>query len=192
VSRISIIATLVVVGLSAERIGPIFAQSPTSDSTPSKTTSCVFDFQRGEIHDCIHENATGELFVAPRVTKELHFDSYGLAPVLSLKTGWMYVNRKGKVVVNGVPQMDNGPDSFHDGLVRIVKNEKYGFANRQGDIVVPAIYDGALNFENGTAKVCKGCRNKCADADCEHRFFSGGDWLVIDTKGLVVSRPRPE
>ena len=51
----------------------------------------------------------------------------------------MYVSRKGKVVIWGVPVMDNGADSFHDGLVRIVRNGKYGFANRGGEVVIPAI-----------------------------------------------------
>jgi hypothetical protein len=150
------------------------------------------DFERGEIPDCLRETAPGELVIAPRILKQLHFDAHGLAPVLSPKTGWMYVSRKGKVLVEGVPQVDNGPEAFHDGLVRIVSNEKYGFANRAGVVVIPATYDGALSFEKGRAKVCKRCQNRCADAGCEHRFFSGGEWLVIDTKGMVVSRTAPE
>src|SRR5947209_5385978 len=46
----------------------------------------------------------------------------------------MYVDGRGKVVIIGVPTFDNGPDEFQDGLVRFVKNHKYGFADRNGKI----------------------------------------------------------
>jgi hypothetical protein len=122
---------------------------------------------------------------------QLSFDSYGLAAVLSPKEGWMYVDRIGKVVISGVPVMDNGADVFHDGLVRIVKTGKYGFANRRGRAVIPPIYDGALNFEKGRATVCKGCKSKCAGAGCEYHSFAGGEWFQIDTKGTILSRLPP-
>jgi hypothetical protein len=142
----------------------------------SSGQTCIFDFERGETSNCIRQAITGELFIAPLVLRELDFDSYGLAPVLSQKDGWMYVSRSGIVVVQGVPTMDNGPDSFHDGLVRVIKDGKYGFANRAGQIVILPIYDGAGNFENGTAKVCKGCKSECVGA-CEYHFFAGGEWF---------------
>jgi len=45
---------------------------------------------------------------------------------------WTYLSREGKVIRRDVPVMDNTADSFQDGLVRIVKNGKYGIANRGG------------------------------------------------------------
>jgi len=152
----------------------------------TKTTPCLFDPERGEVPGCIREEATGELFVAPDHLKDLAFDSGGLAAVRSPEYGWTYVDRNGKVLVRGVAVMDNGPDSFHDGLVRIVKYRKYGFASRDGRIVVPAVYDGALNFEQGLAAVCQGCKTKCVDPDCEYHSFNGGDWFQINKKGDVV------
>jgi WG containing repeat len=152
------------------------------------TTSCLFDPERGEVPDCIREEAGGKLLVSQQVLKLLQFDSYGLAPVLSAKEGWMYVSRTGRVVVIGVPSMDNGADSFHDGLVRVIRNKKYGFANRKGQIVISAHYDGAMNFEKGIAKVCSHCESKCVDDECEVHVFAGGEWFQINTKGTVVSR----
>ena len=149
---------------------------------------CLFDFERGEVPNCVRESATGHLFIAPELLKDLEFDSHGLAAVLSPREGWMYVNRSGKVVIRGVPAMDNGADSFHDGLVRIVRNGKYGFANRGGQVVIPAIYDGAMNFENGRTAVCKGCETS---REGEHHFLSGGVWFRINTKGTVLARIRP-
>lgn len=152
---------------------------------------CLFDFERGEVPDCVREDATGKLFIAPQLLKELPFDSYGLAAVLSPKRGWMYVSRTGRVVISGVPWMDNGADSFHNGLVRTVKDEKYGFANRKGQLVIPAVYDGAETFQNGRAAVCKGCTSICVDRECEHHFFKGGEWFQINTKGTVVAPLHP-
>jgi hypothetical protein len=165
-----------------------FTVDPFAESSGEK---CISDFERGEISKCIRQATTGELFIAPLVLKELDFDSYGIAPVLSLKEGWMYVSRSGIVVVQGVPTTDDGPDSFHDGLVRVIRNEMYGFANLRGELVIPPIYDGAMSFENGKAKVCKGCESKCADHNCEHHFFAGGEWFQIDTKGSVIARIQP-
>jgi hypothetical protein len=147
---------------------------------------CLFDLQRGEVPNCIFVSVSGRLLVEKKYLKELTFDSFGLAAVLSLQHGWMYLNRKGQVLITGVPPMDNGPDPFHDGLVRVVEYKKYGFANRSGRIVIPAIYDGAMAFENGRAEVCIGCEEKCAEAECQHHFFAGGRRIWIDTKGSVI------
>ena len=155
-------------------------------------TSCLFDFERGEIPNCLRLLAGGDLFIAPHVVRQLHFDSYyGLAPVFSRVNGWMYVSRKGKAVVRDVPTVDNGPDLFHDGLVRVLSHQKYGFANRKGQLVIPLTYDGAINFDNGKAKVCKGCESKCSGADCERHVFAGGEWFQIDTQGTIVGRIQP-
>jgi hypothetical protein len=48
-----------------------------------------------------------------------------------------------------------------------------------------------MNFENGKAKVCKGCESKCVDRECELHVFAGGEWFQIDAKGAVVARIQP-
>jgi WG containing repeat len=155
-------------------------------------TPCLFDFERGEVSDCVRKSAKGALTIAPAFLKELSFDAHGFAAVRSPTEGWMYVNRRGRVVITGVPVMDNWADSFHDGLVRIVRNGKYGFANRRGQVVIYPIYDGAMNFEKGGAAVCKGCETKCVGRECEYQIFSGGQWFRISTKGIVLTRLHPE
>lgn len=167
-------------------------QPPPAKSAEPDTTSCLYDFERGVVPDCIHKAANGELFVKQQVLRQLQFDSDGLAVVRSAANGWMYVSRTGKVVISGVPTMDNWADSFHDGLVRVVRNRKYGFSNRKGQLVISPVYDGAMNFESGKAKVCNGCMNRCVDVECEYHVFAGGEWFEIDTKGTVVTRVRVE
>ena len=104
-------------------------KSPSKEKA-SSPSSCVFDFEHGEIPHCIRKTSTSGLSISPQFLKELRFDSNGLAGVLSQTYGWMYVDRKGLVVINGVAWMDNGPDSFYDGRVRVIRDGKYGFANR--------------------------------------------------------------
>jgi hypothetical protein len=158
-------------------------QSATTPPTATQGQSCMFDAQRGEVPDCLRADPSGVLFVANRYLAKISFDAHGLAAVWSPELGWMYVNRKGKVLITGVPAVDNWADSFHDGLVRFLKDKKYGFADRKGQIVIPASYDGAMAFENGQARVCRGCENKCAEASCEHHSFVGGEWMSVNTKG---------
>jgi len=141
-----------------------------------------------EFSDCIKRGNDGELYLASKYFKKLSFGENGLAAVYSQEEGWMYVNRKGKVIITGVATMDNFADVFHDGLVRFSKYKKWGFADEKGKVIIPAIYDGALNFEKGLAKVCTGCRPECAGSDCEHHSFAGGEWFYINTKGEIVKK----
>lgn len=181
-----------VVLLAAFSIASQSQQLPPAKSAAPDATPCLYDFERGVVPDCIYKAATGELFVKEQVLKQLQFNSHGLAAVRSVANGWMYVSRTGKVVISGVPTMDNGADTFHDGLVRVVRNGKYGFSNRKGQLVISPVYDGAMNFESGKAKVCNGCTSRCVDLECEYHVFSGGEWFEIDPKGTVVSRVRAE
>jgi hypothetical protein len=175
------------------------AQAPKSKSkhpdggATAKGSPCLFNGERGVVPDCIHKTATGKLFVASRYVKELDFDSSGLAPVRSEGPpyGWVYVNRKGEAVITDVPTYDNGADDFSEGLVRIVRNGKVGFADRQGKIVIPPVYDWAWPFDHGAALACNGCREKCA-GDCEHQWMEGGEWFHINRKGQVLPKPAAE
>ena len=167
------------------------AQSSKSDKNEATGIPCLFDPNRGEVPNCLHKGNTGDLFVVPQYLKDLKFDPRGWAIVHSPSAGWMYVNRIGKVVISGIPTMDNWADEFHDGLVRIVRSKKYGFANSEGQVVISPIYDGALNFEKGRAEVCKGCKDKCVDARCEYHSFTGGQWFQINAKGTVLTRLHP-
>lgn len=176
----------------ARSTGQIQQHQTGNDKSNTSGTPCLFDFERGEVLNCVLKNTVGDLFIAPQYLKDLKFDSFGLAAVRSPTEGWMYTNRKGKVIIRGVPVMDNGADTFHDGLVRFVLHKKYGFANRKGQIVILPTYDGAMNFEKGSAKVCKGCQIKCVELECEYSVLAGGDWLLINTRGAVLKRIHPD
>lgn len=195
---------------------PCSAQSakPPSDMTNTQSSeiqtartgdSCCFRSNNDvDLYpNCILRDSQGKRFIAEDYVKKLAFDSHGLAVVFDNdhpRHGWTYVDRKGRVLIQGVPIVDNWADEFSNGLVRAVVNEKYGFANRQGKIVVAPNYDWASPFEHGYAAVCIGCRETCehpsnmatdSHVDCEHRIVTGGDWFKINKVGRVLARiPR--
>lgn len=100
--------------------------------------------------------------------------------------GWIYVDAKGKVVIRGVATLDNGPEDFHNGLVRVKKNGKWGYADKRGRLVIPTVYDGALPMSKGKAEACKGCQEVCDDTACEHKRFAGGQWDLLRPSGKVI------
>ena len=182
--------------------GFLCAGLPSARSQEARTgDSCLFRANEIEVFsNCVLRDGQGKLFIAQDYVKKLAFDSHGLAPVFDgddSQRGWMYVDRNGRVVVTAVPSADNWADEFSEGFVRTVINKKYGFANRQGKIVIPAKYDGAFPFEHGHAVVCIVCRETCvmsdhpkanSDADCEHHIMMGGHWFKINKAGCVVAR----
>lgn len=78
---------------------------------------------------------------------------------------------------------ENGPDYFSEGLVRIISNGKFGFADKNLVTVVPPTYDFAFPFGDGRATVCMGCAEK---TDGEHSAVLGGKWGQINRRGEVV------
>jgi hypothetical protein len=48
--------------------------------------------------------------------------------------GWAYFDRTGLVRVKDVAPFDNGASYFHSGLVRVVRDGKYGLASDRGGL----------------------------------------------------------
>src|SRR5437879_499906 len=55
--------------------------------------------------------------------------------------------------VGGVPP--NGPEKGTTALFLVERQGKVGFANRQGTLVIPAVFDEAKDFSEGLAPVQK-------------------------------------
>lgn len=66
-------------------------------------------------------------------------------------------------------------------LTPIKRDNKWGYANKKGKVVIPPAYDRALPFKEGLAKV--GIRDPKIDQDLEDFSFL---WGMIDTTGRVV------
>ncbi|MEJ5049487.1 WG repeat-containing protein [Chryseobacterium culicis] len=100
------------------------------------------------------------------------------------KNEWGYVYDKNGKFLYKAFLYDNGADYFSEGLRRLVKNGKVGFADRNGKIVIEAEHDFASPFNYGYAAFCDGCDwEKTND---EHRSIVGGKWGVMNGKGQTV------
>ena len=75
---------------------------------------------------------------------------------------------------------DNGPDYVQDGLFRIKKGDKIGYANEAGEIIVEPKYKCANSFENGEAQVAYECD---LVKDGEYTMIQNAKWITIDTEG---------
>jgi len=80
-----------------------------------------------------------------------------------------------------IVMFDNGPEPFNDGLTRVLRNNKMGYSNKFGQIVIPCEYDYAKWFENGKAEVTYNAK-EYLDLD-EHRRVESDEWFEIDKKG---------
>lgn len=83
---------------------------------------------------------------------------------------------------------ENGPDYFHEGLTRVLRNGKMGFANEKGEIVIPCQYAYARWFQNGSAQVTFEAK-QYIDVD-EHLRVESNSWFVIDKQGNRIIEER--
>lgn len=80
---------------------------------------------------------------------------------------------------------DNLPDSPTDGLFRIKRNGKIGYANAKGQIIVSPKFACADAFQDGKARVSYKC-NLIKSQNEESFRVASDDWFYIDTKGHIV------
>ncbi len=93
---------------------------------------------------------------------------------------WAIVDGQ-KTVVYEVFIYDNGPDYEADGLIRVVKNGKIGYADAKTyAIVIEPQFDCAYPFENGKAKVSNQCQTV---KDGEHNVWKSDAWQYVDKQG---------
>jgi len=76
---------------------------------------------------------------------------------------------------------DNGPDYEAEGLIRVVKNGKIGYADAKTyAIVIEPQFDCAFPFEGGKAKVSNQCQTV---KDGEHNVWESDAWQYVDKAG---------
>lgn len=152
-----------------------------SDNTESKKETLFCTNESGD--DAGFKNAKGEIVIPVGKYSKIWTQKFkDFAIVFDEK------NTKGKVVAIDqtekvlfeVYMFDNYPDEASEGLFRVKQNEKVGFANEKGEIVIPCKYACAFPFENGKAKVAVECKEI---SDGEHTSCESENWIFIDKEG---------
>jgi hypothetical protein len=132
---------------------------------------------------CGYVNINGEVIIP--------FGKYPFSFTDTIKTfavvyadgkGFIGIDRHEKVLFK-VYEFDNGPDYPSEGTFRIKENEKVGFADESGKILIEPSYDDALPYSDGLAAVCSGCTFK---SEGEHKIRVGGKWGFIDKKNRMT------
>jgi hypothetical protein len=127
---------------------------------------------------------SGEMVIAPRFEKSGFF-SEGMAPVkMNGLTG--YVDMSGKLVIE--PRFPlAGPFSEGRALVR-TERDRYGYIDRSGAQVIPAIYDYGIVFRGGLARVSVKRHWACIDRDSRVVIPEDLECGDIDEGVLPVAR----
>jgi len=94
------------------------------------------------------------------------------------------INRNDEIIFDAY-LFDNGPDYTAEGLFRIIRNGKIGYADENGEVVISAKYGCAFPFENGKAKVAVNCKNT---SDGEHTSAESDEWIYIDRDGKTINQ----
>ena len=149
---------------------------------------CTVDAEIWMLPQCALVTIGGHLYVSHRYLKLLFANSNeDLAARRLPEHGWAYFDRSGLVRVQNVAPMDNWASEFHAGLVRVVRNGKWGLADKRGRLITPLDYDGMYEFDVAH-KGWKVCRSCCVVTGGEHSWFEGGEWFWLDRHGRLAGR----
>lgn len=118
---------------------------------------------------------SGKIVIAPQYKYASVF-SEGMAAVTRPDQKIEFIDKTGKSVFTLDESIEKA-DPFNEGMARVEVNDKYGFINKQGKLVVSPQYDNADIFSEGLAPV----ETKVGDK-LKHGF--------IDKDGKVVISPQ--
>jgi len=96
--------------------------------------------------------------------------------------GFVAIDRDGKRLFTVFP-FDNGPDYPSEGLFRIVEDNKIGFANLRGEVVIQPRFSAVRPFHGGLAAFCDNCITVSYG---EYHAWENGQWGFIDTSGNII------
>jgi hypothetical protein len=134
--------------------------------------------------DLGYVNLKGDTVIRPGKYAYCFTDTFKNYAIVSKSgLGMIGINRKEKILYK-VFVFDNGPDEISDGHFRIIKNNKIGYADSLGNIVIQPTYDCAQPYEKGVALVSNNCRVVLSDE--EHWHWESDNWFYIDKTGKRV------
>lgn len=99
-----------------------------------------------------------------------------------------YLTKTGKKVAqDSMFYFDNAFDCESEGFIRFhdPKNDKVGVLNRNGDVVIPAIYSALSRVMNGMLYALKDA-TKNYEKGGEHYFWNGGKEMLIDSNNNIL------
>ncbi len=133
--------------------------------------------------DCGYKSADGKIVLKAGMFDMCFTDTVTYsAVVLKPDEGFVGIDKKGKVLYK-IFVFDNGPDDISDGMFRILKDDKIGYADAQGKVVIEPQFSCAYPFEKGKARVSLNCQHI---KDGEHTRWESSEWFYVDKNGLKI------
>lgn len=145
------------------------------------------------------------LFETISITENIVLVGAYMLPVVLAQEAVRYVGTDDYnwILKNIVMEYDD-IDKYSDGLARVEFDGKYGFINRDAEVVIPLVYDWALRYSEGLALVMQQQKTGFIDTDGAvaipmrysggHSFSEGyaavclnGKYGFIDKKGCAVT-----
>jgi hypothetical protein len=106
--------------------------------------------------------------------------------IVADERGWVGINRKDSVILKPCIS-DNSIGELHEGLFCFLENGKMGFANAQGQKIIPARFDCVYPFTKGFAAFNVG---GFKEEFGEYWRWKDGLWGYINKKGVIVIDPK--
>lgn len=134
-------------------------------------------------NQCGYLNSKGDTMIRAGKYSTCQTDTFRNYAIVANESGWIAINKSEQYLYN-VHTLDNGPDYPSEGLFRIWKNNKMGYADEKtGVIILYPQYSCGFPFENGRAKVSYNCS---IESDGEYHTWLSSTWFFIDHQGRKV------
>jgi hypothetical protein len=159
---------------------PKGTQNPTENPTQNEafTNDFLVKTSVGENYGYVNQNGV-EIVPAGKYLFCFEDTIQTFGAVMTKDKVCMGIDKNGKELYE-IYFYDNGPDYLADNRFRIIQNEKIGYANELGEIVIKPQFQCADGFENGKARVTNNCKLK---QDGEYTSSESDSWFFINTKG---------
>ena len=157
-----------------------------TDVSTVDTLLLVFDGEEGEAGTtCGYINQTGDTIIPTGRYEYCFMDAVTTYAIVIEEGSDAYaIDRQGNRLWD-IYWYDNGPDYVEEGLFRIERDGKIGYADTSGKVVIPAQYACASPFAEGRARVTYDCTLE-PDEHGEHQQAISDSWFFIDRIGNKV------
>lgn len=131
-------------------------------------------------------NQDGETIIGPEYKKCYGFATNGLAPIYESKQ-FSFINTKGDEItteVDGFRLIEGfigigGLQGYHEGMVAVMKNKKWGFLDSGGKVTIELKYDKVSIFNEGLAMAKSGDDFFVLNKSGDEAKIEGGDFVAV-------------
>lgn len=138
---------------------------------------------------CGYKNSKGQIVIPIGKYSQCFtdtFKTYAIVMDKKLTDSKIVAIDRNEHIIFDIYMFDNRPDNIQDGLFRIKRNGKIGYANKKGEIIIYPKFACADAFQDGKARVSYKCSIVQYNNDPEHLSLTSDSWFYIDTKGKIT------